>query len=257
MKDRKTGIIIQARLGSSRLPNKIILPYYRNYSIIELLVAKLRMGYSDIPFVIATTESRGDDLLADKLERMLVKVYRGSEHNVLKRFIDCARLYKFENIIRICADNPFIDIKGTLGLLKIHLQMLNDYTGYQIEGNLPSIKSHLGLWGEIVRLKSLEKVSVLTNKKIYQEHVTNYIYEHKEAFNVFLQDAPKAIYSRNDIRLTVDTKEDFETSREIYEKLLTLHRESDKIRHEDIVSFLDKNKQYLSLMNQEIKRNSK
>ena len=73
--------------------------------------------------------------------------YRGSEEDVLERFIGAAREYDFHNLIRICADNPFLDVKGTVSLLNFHLENQNDYTGYKLSNGLPSIKSHSGSLG--------------------------------------------------------------------------------------------------------------
>ena len=256
MKYRKTGIIIQARLGATRLPNKIILPYYKGLSIIELLIDKLKTNYSDIPFVVATTESRNDDRLVDMLQKKLMKVYRGSENDVLERFIGAAKVYKFDNIIRVCADNPFFDFEGTISLLNKHFESLSDYTGYAVQGEIPSIKSHLGLWGEVVTLKALEKANSLTKEKLYHEHVTNYIYENNNEFHVNLIKAPEILFERKDIRLTVDTKEDFEMSKEIYERLVSNIKYQDS-KPEDIVRFLDRNKKYLEIMKAQIYKNSK
>ncbi len=254
MKYKRTGFIIQARLGASRLPNKIILPFYRGQSIIEILIERFKELYSDIPFIIATSTNKTDDKLTDILLNLRVKVYRGSENNVLDRFIEAAKFHNFDNIIRICADNPFLDIKGTIGLLEQHLENLNDYTGYKVNGDIPSIKSHLGLWGEIVSLEALKKVKGFTEKQIYHEHVTNFIYENINKFKVKLIDAPEIVFNRNDIRLTVDTKEDFDVSKEIYAKLADSNK---TLELNNIIKIIDKNPKYLETMKSQIKLNSK
>jgi spore coat polysaccharide biosynthesis protein SpsF len=260
MKYEGTGIIIQARLGSTRLPEKIILPFYRDVSLIELLIDKIQNEAKGFSFVVATTTGSKDDLLAEMLEENDINVYRGSEENVLERFIGAARENEFHNLIRICADNPFLDVKGTVSLLNIHLENQNDYTGYKLANGLPTIKSHLGLWGEAVSLKALEKAESLsgdaqTNKRnIYREHVTNFIYENKDKFKVSLIAAPELLSTREDIRLTVDTMEDFEMSKEIYSQLQDV-----KINFEnkDIVKLIDSNPRYLEGMKEQIKKNIK
>jgi spore coat polysaccharide biosynthesis protein SpsF len=256
LKYKRTGIIIQARLGSTRLPNKIMLPYYKGSSIIEILTERLRENYRDIPFIVATSTNQSDDRLADMLEKKLIRVFRGSENNVLERFIEGAFTFKFDNIIRICADNPFLDIKGTMELVDEHFKSMSDYTGYKVKGDIPSIRSHSGLWGEVVSLKALQKVLTFTNKKIYLEHVTNYIYENKDVFNVNLVKAPENLCERDDIRLTVDTKEDFEMNKEIFSKIVLGNKTQD-IRPAAILKFLDKNTSYLELMKKQILKNSK
>ncbi|MDB4710952.1 hypothetical protein OAF16_04405, partial [Flavobacteriales bacterium] len=105
----ETGIIIQARTGSTRLPNKIILPFYKEKGILELIVERINK-YTDIPIVVATTKNPKDDAIVKIASKNGVGCYRGSENNVLSRFIETAKKNNFKNIIRICADNPFLDI---------------------------------------------------------------------------------------------------------------------------------------------------
>src|SRR5690554_6264340 len=103
------GIIIQARLGSKRLPNKMLLPFYKEKGVFEILIEKLKVHFSSIPIILATSLETTDDPLIAICEKHNLYFYRGSESNVLERFIDTAKHFKISKIIRICADNPFLD----------------------------------------------------------------------------------------------------------------------------------------------------
>ena len=106
----KTKIIIQARTGSTRLPQKMILPFYENEGIFSLLLKKLTITFDKNDIILATSVNENNDVLVEIAERYGIKYFRGSENDVLQRFIDAAKEFNAENIIRVCADNPFLDI---------------------------------------------------------------------------------------------------------------------------------------------------
>ena len=208
------AIIVQARCGSSRLPNKMILPFFEDKSLFEIIINRLAKKYKTI---IATTDSERDDSIAELGDLNGVSVFRGSENNVLNRFIAAAEFHKIETIIRVCADNPFINMEMIDSLIKLYNG--EDYCSYRYSNGKPTILGHLGLFCEITTTKTLKKVSRMTQDHLYQEHVTNFIYSHPKTFNVKLHDLPAKIKNYDGVRLTVDTQKDFELIKEIYKKL--------------------------------------
>ncbi len=250
-----TGIIIQARVGSTRLKNKMIKPFYQGKSILEILLERFEKEIvEDIPFVIATTMNQNDNAIAALAKSKQVPFFRGSENDVLQRFIDTAKYFGFEKIVRICADNPLLDIQGTLQLYDLKLSNNWDYLAYRVVGNKPSILSHLGFWGEWVTLNAFEKIRTATNEKVYHEHVTNYLYLHPELFKTELHDAPALVFKRDDIRLTVDRQEDFDIVAGIYEKLKSL---SLPLTIVNIINVVDNHPEYLVRMAKQITLNKK
>ena len=175
------GIIIQARLGSTRLPEKMILPFYKNKGILEILIEKIKLSFPNIPVILATTDNANDDRLALLGEKLKILVFRGEEQNVLKRFIDAALKYDIDKIIRICADNPFLDMLYLKNLIKEYDDSSYDYISFKTSRDLPTIKTHYGFWTEGVMLTALKKIKKLTGEKIYLEHVTNFIYSLKSS----------------------------------------------------------------------------
>ena len=104
------GIIIQARTGSTRLPFKMTLPFFNDRGILELLLSRLKKAGLADKTIVATTENVRDDIICNIARNAGVSYFRGSESDVLDRFIQAANHYYVSKIIRICADNPFLDI---------------------------------------------------------------------------------------------------------------------------------------------------
>jgi spore coat polysaccharide biosynthesis protein SpsF len=246
------GIILQARTGSTRMPEKVILPFYQEQSILDLLLEKVKkLGF---PVVLATTVNPSDDRICALAEKHEVPVFRGSENDVLDRFIMAARQFGFSKIVRVCADNPFLDLAGIKTLISAFGESNADYLGFQLAGNKPSILTHFGFWTEAVSLDALEKAQQLTSEKLYHEHVTNFIYGNPALFNVQFIQADPLVFSRTDIRMTLDTPEDFEIQQQIF---ATISKENPNFGIPEIVSWLDQHPEILELMKQEILKNQK
>ena len=239
----KIGIIIQARNGSTRLPKKVTLPFYNNQTILEIILIKLKK--LSLPIVIATTTNPEDDNISLIAKKEKAYVFRGNENNVLKRFIDCSHKFNFSHIIRVCADNPFLDIE----LISEMIQKDIDYSAHFFK-NKASIKTHWGIFSEFVSLNALKKINLLTNAKIFQEHVTNYIYENQNEFKISKLNPPKICINKN-IRLTVDTKNDFEIAKKIYQLCI----QKNKFKLEHIINCI--NQDIKQKMIHEIKNNNK
>ena len=246
------GIILQARTGSTRMPEKVILPFYQEQSILDLLLEKVKkLG---VPVILATTDNPTDDRICSLAAKHGVPVFRGSENDVLDRFIQAARQFGFSKVIRVCADNPFLDLAGMQTLITEFSKSDADYLSFQLSGNKPSILTHFGFWTEAVRLDALEKAQQLTSEKLYHEHVTNFIYGNPELFNVQFIQADQLVFSRNDIRMTLDTPEDFEIQQKLF---ATISKENPNFGIPEIVSWLDRHPEILKLMKVEILKNQK
>ncbi|MDA3904500.1 MAG: glycosyl transferase family 2 [Bacteroidales bacterium] len=250
----KLGIIIQARVGSTRLPNKMILPFYNQMGIFEILLRRLIPIAERIPIIVATTESTKDNIIADIALKNGMKIFRGSEENVLGRFLEASKEYNLEKIIRICADNPFLDIDDLEHQINDFYKRNVDYWCYCKEDLTPSIKTHYGFWSEGVSREALINVFEATHEKKYLEHVTNYIYENSDLFKIYYKSIPKIIENKYYLRLTIDTLKDFNVSKSIYKVLIA---ENMDISPRNIISLVTSNSLWLTDMYSEIKNNSK
>ena len=233
------AIIIQARLGSSRLPGKIIKKIYKDKTVLDILLKKLKILKTKI--IIATTTNNSDRIIVETAKKHNLDYFCGDEQNVLKRFIDCAIKYNISDIIRITSDNIFIQPSLITPLINQNLN--KDYISYKVD-NRNVVLTHWGFFAEFVTLKALKKVLKLSDDKRDREHVTYYIYNHPEEFDIEFWDVPKDL-NRNDIRLTIDTIEDFK----ICQKIVNYLKEKDLEWHyKNILEYINNNPKILERM---------
>ena len=247
-------IIIQARTGSTRLPQKMILPFYENEGIFSLILNRLTTNFDKKNIILATSVNENNDVLVEIAKRYGVNYFRGSENDVLQRFIDAAKEFGADNIIRVCADNPFLDVQYLELLIDKFEQFNCDYLSFMTSDGIPSIKTHYGFWAEAVKLSALEKVKSLTDDSLYHEHVTNFIYANKDVFDVNFFSIIPEIDRHKDIRLTIDTQVDFDIQKEIFNKLNNYIPNFTSL---NVIDFLEDNPHYLQIMKDEILKNQK
>lgn len=233
----KIVAIVEARMTSSRLPGKILRPILGRPTL-ELLVERLRRSeFIDI-VVIATTENNTDDPVEELAKILNIGCFRGSEEDVLDRVLKAAQHYDADLIVEITGDCPLIDPPTIDKLISIYLNNKYDYVSNTLKLTYPN-----GLDTQIFSRKTLEEVAELTQDPVDHEHVSLYIYEHPERFSLFNleSDLPEKYW---DTRLTVDTIEDFELIRIIYE---SLYPENPKFTLKDVIAFLEKNENLLQI----------
>lgn len=247
--DLKVGIIIQARLGSTRLPNKVLLDFNNGKNILQIIYEKLVSHFS-IPIIIATTTNKIDDDIENFCKKNNITFFRGSENDVLSRFINVADIYKFTHVIRVCADNPFLSHNAINDLIEnLKKYPDSDYISFKV-GEKPSILTHFGFWAELASLNAL-KIANKSKESIYHEHVTNYIYTNPNEFNLKWIKVSEFIENNNNIRLTVDSKEDFINSQIIYNLV------NDDFSPEEIIKIVNSNTTLKQKMMEQIIKNGK
>jgi len=252
MTKQNIGIIIQARLGSTRLPRKILRNFYGCKTLIETVISNLQK-VNNTKLIVATSVNPNNDELESFLKERNISVYRGSEDDVLNRFIGAAETNGIDGIVRICSDNPFLDWHGVNTLIDKAIVSNADYIGYRIN-NIPSIKTHFGFWGEYVTLDALKRVSATTDDKTAHEHVTIHIYTHPDEYNCEWIECPKFLQDRYDIRLTVDNIEDFENAQVVFQ---TLYETNPSFGLEDVVQYIDSHTEMRESMKKMIENNKK
>lgn len=248
----KIFFIVQARSGSSRLPGKILLPFSEGKSILELLIDKLlTIEHSEV--IIATSIAETNDIIEALAHKKGIYCYRGAENDVLGRFIQAAKTYNASKIIRICSDNPFLERESICRLRDYVMDNHCDYAGFDIFGK-PSIQTHYGFWTEFVTLDTLERIASLTDEALYHEHVTNYVYTHPDNFKICWLKGSEKLAGHEDIRLTIDTEDDFKVAQKVYQDLVA------KTKYptiKDVIDYLDKNPVHYQSMRNQIIKNSK
>jgi spore coat polysaccharide biosynthesis protein SpsF len=252
IKVNQIGIIIQARTGSTRLPNKVLLPFFNGQSVLEILINRITNACS-IPLVVATSSLSSDDGINSLCEKLNVPCFRGDETNVLKRFIDCAHHFQLDTVIRVCADNPFLEPQFINELIELFNIKKCDYMSYKTSDGIPAMKSHIGVFSEIMKVKTLMATQKLTSDKLFTEHVTNFIYGNPQMFDVAWINMP--IYlTQEKIRLTLDDADDFETLKQLYHEVISKYK---TVHIETVVSVLLKDQSKLTNMVQQINKYSK
>jgi len=250
MKD--TAIIIQARMGSTRLPGKMLTEFYDQKQLIEVIIERLQSFKFDGEIILATTRELNDNGLVKIADRKGVSIFRGDEENVLKRFIDSAKEFGIKKIIRVCADNPFLDE----GFFKNVVEESgdSDYCSYFLDEKIPTIKTHFGFFVEYVTLEALERILQQTNDKLYLEHVTNYIYTYPENFKIKKIIVPVQILQNKEIRLTIDTIADFDLCKTIYAYFFTKGEQPSAL---SVIEYIKTKPEFLKSMRDQIKKNEK
>ncbi|MGM0607120.1 MAG: cytidylyltransferase domain-containing protein [Candidatus Muiribacteriota bacterium] len=223
----KTGIIIQARMSSKRLPNKAMADIC-NYPMIYHVINRCKK--SELPVVVATSNQKSDDGLAFYLSKIKQRFFRGDLNNVLKRIVFCAKEFDFDRIIRVTGDNPFIDFENIKKLIK-----KDDYDYGYIKGGA------LGTGAEIVKISCLFK-NLKTNVEPFDgEHVTLYIRRNLKKYNYFSVIGEKKL---KNLRLTVDEKKDLEMTRKVYDKLF---KENHVFTNNELIELFNKNPEIFSI----------
>ena len=253
----KYAFIVQARSGSTRLPNKILLPFFDDKTILDIQLESIKRSFPNALTIIATTVNRNDDVIVNKYANWDgLNIFRGDENNVLKRFIDTANTFGVVNIVRICSDNPFLSMNYCSKMIDGYFKTSPDYISYRFNEGIPAIRSHTGLFAEMVNLQALEKVIQGTDEKIYLEHVTNYIYTHPDQFKLEFISVPEFINNHIDkLRLTIDTQIDFTNLQKLY--LAVLKKYGMKFTVEQLLAEVDSNAELVKSMSEQIKQYAK
>jgi spore coat polysaccharide biosynthesis protein SpsF len=199
--------IIQARMGSSRLPGKV-LKDLGGETVLGRVVHRLRRATRVNQIVIATTDSVADDVIVRECHRLEVPAFRGSESDVLDRYYQAARACAAGTVVRITSDCPVIDPQLVDETIRVFQQQHGDYASNALSRTYPR-----GLDMEVFTMGALERAWNDAHKPYEREHVTPYLYEHPELFRLVSQ-CGQIDYSQ--YRWTLDTAEDLELLRAIY-----------------------------------------
>jgi spore coat polysaccharide biosynthesis protein SpsF (cytidylyltransferase family)/UTP-glucose-1-phosphate uridylyltransferase len=231
--------IVQARMSSSRLPGKVLKPILGK-PILAYEIERIKKSKRIDKIVLATSVNKDDDPLEELAKSLKIGCFRGDLENVLKRYYDCATLYKANIIVRLTGDCPVIDPEIIDQVIELHLKTNSDYTSNTLYRTFPD-----GLDVEVFNYKTLERIYKNAKTPEELEHVTKYIHNHKNEFK--LQNFKNDIdYSY--LRWTLDTIDDFYFFKRLYETKKTAI-----FSWKEILSFTKDEKKYLIDSNQTIR----
>lgn len=207
---KKIGIITQARMTSTRLPEKVLINVLGK-PILAYQIEKIKKtGY---PLFVATTVNPSDDAIVKLCQDYQVPFFRGSEHDVLSRYYFCAKNFGLDIIIRITSDCPLIDEQIIKNGLAQYLA-LNDENIYY--SNIHERTYPTGFDFEIFSFKSLEEAHLRADQVHEREHVTFYLTEGRMPQIKMVHD--KRQDPAPDYRITLDTPQDLQLIKELIEK---------------------------------------
>lgn len=236
----KTVCIIQARMGSTRLPGKVMLDLCGK-TVLEHVIQRVKRVKNIDEIVIATTIDKKDNVIVEEAMKCGVKVFRGSEEDVLSRYYYAAKENKADVVVRITSDCPLIDPEITQRTIDYYLINKDkfDYVSDTLERTFPR-----GLDTEIFSFKVLEKAFNEATLQPDREHVTPYIWDNPNMFSLgcYKNDVDYSKY-----RWTLDTEEDFELIKSIYEYLYPLKRENFNMLN--ILELYQKDKELIEINN--------
>lgn len=239
----KVVCIIQARLGSTRLPGKV-LKKICNKTVLEHDINRLKLVNNINEIVIATTTEEQDQKIVDEAKRLDVKYFRGSENDVLSRYYFAAKENNADIVIRVTSDCPCLDYGILEDMINLYLDGICniDYMSNTIVRTYPR-----GYDIEIFSFNALERAFKNADKDYEREHVTPYLYNLSNNFKIFSYEGLK---NYSNYRVTLDTKEDFEVIKFIYDNLFEKKR---YFLLDDVIEFLEKNPEIVEI-NKEIEQ---
>lgn len=197
--------LIQARMGSSRLPDKMMLPL-RGIPVVEWVWRRVCMADEINGVVVAVPDTPSDQLLYNHLLRIGARVFRGSETDVLGRMTEAARSEGAETVIRICADNPLVCGSEIDRLVDFYASGSYDYA----YNHIPRGNSYPdGLGAEIVSMELLEKLNEYVTLVAQREHIFNSIWANPDQFRIGTCDPLDTTLAHPELKLDMDTIDDY------------------------------------------------
>jgi spore coat polysaccharide biosynthesis protein SpsF len=230
----KTVAIIQARMGSTRLPGKMMLPLERSH-VLTHDIQRVQEADTIDEVVVATSTKTADDIIARYANRAGATVFRGSEDDVLDRMFSAATGANAETVVRITGDCPLIDW-DVIDAVVDRLATENvDYCSNTVERTFPR-----GLDVEAFSYESFKHIHENAKEPHHREHVTPYYRENDDQFNLASVTSEEIfdeawMQDRTDLRLTLDEADDYELLREVYNRV----EYEDTLPIRDAVSVID------------------
>jgi spore coat polysaccharide biosynthesis protein SpsF len=204
-----TVALIQARMGSTRLPGKVLMNVH-GYPMLWHIIERVKQAKLVDEIMVATSDNPTDDLIESYLASIDIRFFRGSENNVLERFYNAATLSGAETIVRLTGDNPLIDPH----ILDMTISYFYN-TGFRYVSNIqqPSAKCSfpVGIASEVFTFELLEEAYLQAQEDYEKEHVTPYMYFQQNSVGCYANSIDLSNY-----RFTVDTPEDYEHMKAIY-----------------------------------------
>jgi spore coat polysaccharide biosynthesis protein SpsF len=206
----RTVAIIQARMGSTRLPGKVLMPLAGEPAL-KRVVERVRAARGLDDVVVATTTAAADDAIVELCKREGISVFRGSEEDVLSRYFEAAKQFTADVVVRVSSDCPLFD-PDVLGEMLARFEP--DYLNNFQKRTFPR-----GFEAEVFMFAALETSQREATKPYEREHVTPFIYQHPERFRLHGFERTEGGEDLTGLRWTLDTPADYQSISAIYDEL--------------------------------------
>lgn len=237
----KTVAIVQARMGSTRLPGKVLMKI-KGKTLLHHLIQRISKAKTLDTIVVATTTLPEDLAVVEETLKIAGELkldnlfwFLGSEEDVLLRYLKAAERFGADIIVRVTADNPFTapeEIDKMVNIMQrekvdiVHNKDVLDETKKTVP---------IGIGAEVLSIRTLRKLDALSEGKRYREHVVFYIFDYPKRFNIRVLENPALC---RPYRLTVDTKDDLSLVKEIFNRL---YKKGRIFSLKEIITLMDKN----------------
>jgi len=242
----RTVAIIQARMGSTRLPGKVMMTLCGK-SVLGHVIRRVQACCLLDDVVVATTVSHADDVIVAEAERCGAKWFRGNEQDVLDRYYRAALQYQVDVVVRVTSDCPLFDPELLEKMIKKFQSGNSSHRNLDYLSNTINRTFPLGLDAEVFHFSALEKAHLDSRLGYEREHVTPYIYLHPEIFSVYSYEGSENLCCH---RWTLDTEDDFRLINAIYSEL---YRDNELFLTKQIINFLEQTPE-LKKINSHIKQ---
>ena len=227
--------ILQARMGSSRLPGKVLINIVGK-PMLQLQLERLMRSSQIDKLVVATTVNNLDKPIVDLCTSLKISCFRGSEEDLLDRYYQTARKHKADYIVRLTGDDPLTDPILIDEMIKKIKKDRFDAITNSIQPTYPE-----GLDVTVLSFEALARAWTEANLQSQREHVTPYIFDNENIFKIFHQ---KQIQDFSHLRWTVDYEEDITFIRKIYEAFYKVNKSFSSL---DVYKLIEANPSLLSI----------
>ena len=241
MTNQKVGVIVQARMGSTRLPGKVLKSLNDKETVLDLLIKRLKLSTQTNEIIIATTPDNKNKQILEKIKPYNISSFIGDEANVLERYYLAAKKHSLDIVIRVTSDCPFVDPRILDDMIIFYKNHDYDYIR-NVDKDTNFVN---GFEIEICSFKVLEKTYNSAETVPEKEHVTLYIYRHPEIFSIYSYNVEN-LKKFNDLRLTIDEIDDLTIIRTVYKKLIE-NGKSYNFSVYDVLDVIEKNPEYMNI----------
>ncbi|AFS80019.1 acylneuraminate cytidylyltransferase [Candidatus Nitrosopumilus koreensis AR1] len=206
------GCIIQARMGSTRLPGKVLMNLDNEHNLLHFILKQIGYSKSIDEIIIATTTLPEDKQIVSFCKQMNVKYFCGSINDVLSRYFECAKNFSLDIVVRITSDCPLIDPNIIDSLIKIFVDNEYDYVSTHLPRTFPQGSADI----EVFSFETLKHVHEKALKPSEREHVTPFIYNNPDKFSIYNYEH-ETDFSK--LKWSVDKKNDLHFVQEIVKRI--------------------------------------